>query len=294
MARVSKDASLSIAQQCSLLELSRSSYYYEPCRESELNLRLMRQIDELNLRLPFYGVRRITSELSTNEMPLNEKRIRRLMKLMDLKVLYPKPNLSKPSPWHLKYPYLLRNMAIYTPNQVWSMDITYIPMPRGFMYLFGIIDWYSRYLLGWQLSNTLSASFCIETVRGCVQQYGKPQIINTDQGAQFTCDEFTAMVLDQGILLSMDGRGRATDNIAIERFWRSLKYENIYLYGYDSTRALATGISRYMTFYNQERKHQGLNNKTPEQVYKQTEKLLRDKQTQPLLPHKIFYTAGKL
>ena len=151
------------------------------------------------------------------------------------------------------------------------MDITYIPMPRGFMYLFGIIDWYSRYLLGWQLSNTLSASFCIETVRGCVQQYGKPQIINTDQGAQFTCDEFTAIVLDQGILLSMDGRGRATDNIAIERFWRSLKYENIYLYGYDSTRALATGISRYMTFYNQERKHQGLNNKTPELVYKQTE-----------------------
>jgi len=228
----------------------------------------MRQIDKLHLRLPFYGVRRITQELSTQQEPLNEKRIRRLMQLMDLKVLYPKPNLSKPSPWHLKYPYLLREMQIDAPNQVWSMDITYIPMERGFMYLFGVIDWYSRYLLGWRLSNTLSADFCIETVQDCVSHYGKPEIINTDQGTQFTCDEFTSMVLGQEIELSMDGRGRATDNIAIERFWRSLKYEHVYLYAYEGTRELSRGIRRYVTFYNQERKHQGLDYKTPAQLYR--------------------------
>lgn len=268
MALVSKETRLSISRQCELLGLARSSYYYEPCRESELNLWLMRQIDELHLRLPFYGVRRITGELSTDQVPLNEKRIRRLMQLMDLKVLYPRPNLSKPSPWHLKYPYLLRGMQIESPNQVWSMDITYIPMQRGFMYLFGVIDWHSRYLLGWQLSNTLSADFCIETVRDCVRQYGKPQIINTDQGAQFTSDDFTSMVLGQEIKLSMDGRGRATDNIAIERFWRSLKYEHVYLYSHATTRELSAGIREYVSFYNHDRKHQGINNKTPQQVYR--------------------------
>lgn len=267
MGLVNKDSTLSIAHQCRLLGLVRSSYYYEPCRESELNLKLMRQIDELHLRLPFYGVRRITKDLSTDRQPLNEKRIRRLMQLMDLKVLYPKPNLSKPSPWHLKYPYLLRGMQITAPNQVWSMDITYIPMEQGFMYLFGIIDWHSRYLLGWQLSNTLSPGFCIETVQSCVKRYGKPEIINTDQGAQFTCEEFTSMVLGQDIRLSMDGRGRATDNIAIERFWRSLKYEHVYLYGYESTRALTKGLGNYVAFYNEERKHQSLAYKIPKQVY---------------------------
>lgn len=281
MALVSKESNLSIAQQCSLLGLSRSSYYYEPCKESELNLRLMRQIDELHLRLNFYGVRRITRALSTEELPLNEKRIRRLMQLMDLKVLYPKPNRSKPSPWHLKYPYLLRGLQIDAPNQVWSMDITYIPMERGFMYLFGIIDWYSRYLLGWQLSNTLSSGFCIETLQRCLQRYGKPEIINTDQGAQFTSDEFTSMVLGEGIKLSMDGRGRATDNVAIERFWRSLKYERVYLYSYNTTKALARGIDSYIMFYNQERNHQSMTYQTPEHVYK-TGKKIEKKKKEPM------------
>lgn len=267
MALVSKDGSLSIAQQCVLLGLSRSSFYYEPCSESALNLELMQRIDKLHLEFPFYGVRRMTQELKSDDLPLNEKRIRRLMQLMDLKVIYPKPDLSKPSPWHLKYPYLLRGMGIDKPNQVWSMDITYIPMQRGFMYLFGIIDWHSRYLLGWQLSNSLSADFCIETLKLCLRAYGRPGIINTDQGTQFTCEEFTSTVLDNGIRLSMDGRGRATDNIAIERFWRTVKYEHIYLYGYESTRALAKGLDGYITFYNEGRKHQGLAYRTPKQVY---------------------------
>src|SRR5690606_35228343 len=193
----------------------------------------------------------------SQQRPVNEKRIRRLMRLLDLKVLYPKPHLSKPSAWHLKYPYLLKGMDINKANQVWSMDITYITMQRGFMYLFGVIDWYSRCLLGWQLSNTLTADFCVETVLQCIARHGKPDIINTDQGVQFTCEEFTSMVLGQQVRLSMDGKGRATDNIAIERFWRSLKYEYVYLYVHDRVRDLSKGIDGYIAFYNEERKHQG-------------------------------------
>ena len=213
VALVNKDMEdISLMRQCELLELPRSSYYYEPVPESAQNLGLMRLIDELHLEHPYYGVLRIREELSTAEVPLNEKRIRRLMRLMGIETLYCRPNLSKPCPWSLTYPYLLRGLDICRPNQVWSTDITYIPMQKGFMYLCAIIDWHSRYLLGWKLSNTLSADFCIEALEEAVAAYGTPEIVNTDQGSQFTSDAFTGWLEAAGIRLSMDGKGRATDN----------------------------------------------------------------------------------
>ncbi|MEO6931233.1 MAG: IS3 family transposase [Chitinophagaceae bacterium] len=235
MALINKDMkAIPIMRQCELLDLPRSSYYYEPEPETPQNLDLMRRIDELHMNHPYYGVLRMQAELTNEQTPINEKRIRRLMRKMGIEVLYRKPNLSKPCPAHLKYPYLLRGLDINRPNQVWSMDITYIPMEKGFMYLCAVIDWHSRFLLGWKLSNTLSVDFCIETLEEAVVAYGTPEIVNTDQGSQFTSDVFTGWVAENGIQLSMDGRGRATDNVMIERFWRSLKYEKIYLHGYAS------------------------------------------------------------
>lgn len=268
MGLITKDnPKLSIQRQCELLEIARSSYYYEPAPESAQNLELMRQIDELHLEHPYYGVRRLRAELSTDKCPLNEKRIRRLMRKMGLEALYPKRNLSKPCKWHSRFPYLLRGLEIKASNQVWSMDITYIPMKHGFMYLCAVIDWRSRYLLSWSLSNTLTTDFCLDTLEQAIDKYGVPQILNTDQGSQFTADIFIERVLSKGIQLSMDGKGRATDNIAIERFWRSLKYENIYLYGYADALALFKGITKYVSFYNQKRKHQGIEDRTPAAVY---------------------------
>jgi putative transposase len=258
---------LTLSRQCALLDLPRSSYYYQPVGDSDQNLALMRRIDELHLEHPFYGVLRMRSELSTAEEPVNEKRIRRLMRKMGIEVLYPKPNLSKPCPYSLKYPYLLRGLDICRPNQVWSTDITYIPMQKGFMYLCAIIDWHSRYVLSWTLSNTLTTDFCLEALDEAVAMHGAPDIINTDQGSQFTSDDFTCRVKELGIRQSMDGRGRATDNIIIERFWRSLKYEQIYLHGYASNLGLFIGITEYMNFYNEKRKHQSLDYDTPATVY---------------------------
>lgn len=261
---------ISIFRQCELLDLPRSSYYYEPVPDTEQNLALMRCIDELHLNHPYYGVLRMQAELTTDEVPLNEKRIRRLMRKMGIETLYRKPNLSKPCPWNLKYPYLLRGLDICRANQVWSTDITYIPMKKGFMYLCAIIDWHSRYLLGWKLSNTLSTDFCIETLEEAIALHGKPEIVNTDQGSQFTSDAFTDCVLGNGIRLSMDGKGRATDNVMIERFWRSLKYEKIYLHGYETNLELFLGITEYIHFYNERRKHQSLGKKTPLMIYRQS------------------------
>lgn len=261
----------SIQRQCELLDLPRSSYYYESKPESMQNLSLMRQIDELHLKHPYYGVLRMRAALSSPELPLSAKRVRRLMRKMGLEAVYPKPNLSKPCKLHLKYLYLLRGLRIDRPNQVWSTDITYIPMQRGFMYLCAVIDWHSRYILSWKLSNTLFSDFCVEALEDAVKKYGRPEILNTDQGSQFSSDTFTCAVSEKGIQLSMDGKGRATDNIAIERFWRSLKYENIYLHGYESSFDLYRGIKDYVYFYNEERKHQGLMEQTPSGVYfKQT------------------------
>lgn len=269
MALVDKDnKKLSIKRQCALLDLVRSSYYYEPAEETEQNLVLMRQIDELHLKYPFYGVKRMRAALSTDNQPLNEKRIRRLMRKMGIETIYPKRNLSKSCKWDLRFPYLLRGLSIEKPNQVWSIDITYIPMRKGFMYLCAIIDWHTRYLLFWTLSNTLTTDFCIEALEEAIIQHGTPEIINSDQGSQFTSELFIEAVLSKEIKLSMDGKGRATDNIAIERFWRSLKYEDIYLYSYEDNLELYLGISRYIDFYNTERKHQSLGEKTPESVYK--------------------------
>jgi putative transposase len=265
---------LSIGRQCELLTLSRSSYYYQPSQETAENLLLMRKIDELHMEHPYYGVLRIQAELTTVEDPLNEKRIRRLMRKMGIETLYPKPNTSKPCLWNKRFPYLLRGLEINHPNQVWSTDITYIPMKNGFMYLCAIIDWYSKRILAWKLSNTLDVSFCIDCLEEAIGNHGNPEILNTDQGSQFTSEAFIEKVLGNDIGFSMDGKGRATDNVCIERFWRSIKYEKIYLYGYDNTVDLFCGITAYMDmdFYNNRRKHQSLDYKTPSCVYMEVEK----------------------
>jgi putative transposase len=260
---------LSVGRQCELLTLSRSSYYYQPSQETAENLRLMRAIDELHMEHPYYGVLRMQAELTTAENPLNEKRIRRLMRKMGIEALYPKPNTSKPCPWNKRFPYLLRGLKINHPNQVWSTDITYIPMKNGFMYLCAIIDWHSKRILSWELSNTLDVSFCIDCLEDAIQNHAHPEILNTDQGSQFTSEAFIEKVLGNDIRFSMDGKGRATDNVCIERFWRSIKYEKIYLHGYDNTVDLFCGITEYMDFYNNRRKHQSLNYQTPESVYRE-------------------------
>ncbi|WP_245801792.1 IS3 family transposase [Chitinophaga sancti] len=234
---------------------------------------LMEQIDRMHLEHPYFGAERMAKQLSTPEAKVNVKRIRRLMRKMDISAIYPAPNTSEGCKWHKKYPYLLRGLKIDRNNMVWSMDITYIPMPKGFMYLCAIIDWNSRYLLSWTLSNTMAVEFCLEALEKAISIYGVPEILNTDQGSQFTSEEFTTAVLDGPIRLSMDGVGRATDNIAIERFWRSIKYENIYLNAYDNTLDLYKGIHRYVEFYNWERKHQGLEYVTPAEVYGAADRL---------------------
>jgi len=257
---------LSVRQQCDLLGLNRSTYYYVPATESALNLHLMRLIDEQYMRTPFYGWPRMTVYLRNQGYTVNHKRVQRLMHKMGIQALYPKPLLSKANHEHKIYPYLLRSLAITRPNQVWSTDITYIPMQNGFMYLVAVIDWFSRYVLAWQLSNTLDGAFCVDTLQQALHS-GRPDIFNTDQGAQFTAIAFTSVLEKAAIQISMDGKGRALDNIFIERLWRSVKYEDVYLKRYDTVPALFTGLTHYFTFYNQERPHQSLAYQTPAVVY---------------------------
>lgn len=259
-------ADLSIRRQCELLNLNRASYYYQPAGESELNLRLMRLIDEQYTKTPFYGWPKMTVYLQKLGYPINHKRVQRLMQIMGLQAIYPKPQTSPSAPGHKIYPYLLRGLPITRPNQVWSGDITYIPLANGFMYLLAIIDWFSRYVLTWQLSNTLDGLFCIQALNQALQQ-GQPEIFNTDQGAQFTALAFTDILQAAHIRISMDGRGRALDNIFVERLWRTLKYEDIYLKDYATVPALITGLTDYFIFYNEERFHQSLDYRTPAQVY---------------------------
>ena len=245
----SQNAVLSVRRQCELLGLNRASFYYQTASESALNLHLMRLIDEQFLRTPFYGWPKMTAHLRRLGYVVNGKRVRRLMRLMGIQAIYPRRSSSSPGKGHKRYPYLLRNLPITHVNQVWSADITYVPLLRGFMYLVAVIDWYSRYVLAWQLSNTLDGSFCLDVLRQALST-GRPQIFNTDQGAQFTADAFTACLLAANIQVSMDGRGRALDNVFCERLWRSVKYENIYLNQYDTVRQLHVGLTAYFNFYN--------------------------------------------
>jgi putative transposase len=257
---------ISLRRQCALLGLNRSSLYYEPAGESASNLSLMRLIDEQYMRTPFYGWPRMTAYLRRQGLAVNHKRVQRLMQLMGLAAIYPKPQTSQGAAQAQIYPYLLRGLVITHPNQVWSSDVTYVRMAHGFMYLVAIIDWFSRYVLAWQLSNTLDGRFCLEALRQALQQ-NQPEIFNTDQGVQFTAHAFTHTLEMTGIRVSMDGRGRALDNIFVERLWRSVKYEDIYLKDYATVPALETGLGSYFRFYNHERPHQSLDYRTPVEVH---------------------------
>lgn len=263
------DVQLSIRKQCELLQIPRSTWYrgVEPAVETAENLQIMAFIDQQYMKTPFYGSRKMVECLNQSGAWLvNRKRVQRLMKIMGIEAIAPKPDTSKRHPGHKIYPYLLRHYLIERPNQVWSTDITYIPMPHGFMYLVAVIDWFSRFVLSWSLSNTLDTYFCLEALNKALDN-AKPEIFNTDQGSQFTSHDFTHTLLERGIQISMDGRGRALDNIFVERLWRSVKYECIYLNEYSSVRSLYEGLSDYFRFYNSERLHQSLAYKTPQAIH---------------------------
>ena len=259
---------LSVRRQCALLNLARSGVYRPKPVIGADDLALMRRIDELHLELPFYGSRRMTFELNKEGRGVNRKRVQRLMRVMGIEALVPRPGTSKPAPGHKIYPYLLRGLAIAEPNHVWAADITYIPMARGFLYLVAIIDWASRAVLAWRLSNTIDSRFCVEALEEALERYGKPKIFNTDQGAQFTSAAFTDKLEKPGVAISMDGRGRFMDNIFIERLWRSIKYEEVHLKAYADGREARAGIGSWMTFYNFRRPHQAMNNQTPMAVWR--------------------------
>lgn len=266
-ALVEPHGEISMRRQCELLGVSRSSLYYEPVEPDSEELALMRRVDELHLEHPFFGSRLMTRTLKAEGFEVNRKRIQRLMRVMGLESVAPKPNTSKPAPEHPVFPYLLRNLKITRVNQAWASDITYIPMARGFLFLVAIIDLYSRRVLAWRLSNSLETRFCLEALHEALERYGRPEIFNTDQGAQFTSEDFTSVLLEQGVKVSMDGRGRCLDNIFVERLWRSLKYEEVYLYAYETVAAARDGIGRYFDFFNNERPHSALGNQTPASFY---------------------------
>jgi putative transposase len=258
---------LSIRRQCELLGLNRSTLYYEPTGATPEDLRLMRLIDEQYTACPFYGSRRMTEWLTRRGEEVNRKRVQRLMRTMGLEAIYPKPRLSAAGRGHKIYPYLLRGVKVERPDQVWSTDITYVPMSSGFMYLAAVIDWYSRYVITWRLSNTLDGGFCLEMLEDALRT-GCPEVFNTDQGVQFTAEAFTGRLLSAGVSVSMDGRGRALDNVFVERLWRTVKYEEIYLKDYEQVADCREGLGRYFPFYNHERPHQHLDYRTPWEVYR--------------------------
>lgn len=264
---IDKAHKLPVTTQCRLLGVSRSTSYYRPAALPGEDLELMRQIDAIYLRLPFYGSRRIRDELAKQGWFVNRKRVQRLMRQMGLQAIYPRRMTSRPAPGHGVYPYLLRGLGIDRPNQVWAADITYIPMAKGFMYLVAIIDWYSRRVLSWRLSNTMEADFCVSALDEALARYGSPEIFNTDQGAQFTASAFTDVLKEHGVQISMDGKGRWVDNVFVERLWRSVKYEDVYLQAYETPAELRVGLDRYFQFYNGQRGHAALDRRTPDEVY---------------------------
>lgn len=259
---------LSIVSQSALLGLHRSGLYYRPVAVDEEDLALMALLDKQYLKTPFYGYRKMTVFLQGEGYQVNHKRVRRLMRVMGIEAIYCPANTSEPNKAHKIYPYLLKGLSITQVNQVWATDITYVPMPKGFMYLMAIIDLYSRYVLEWSVSNTMESEWCAQTLKKALRKHGKPALFNTDQGSQFTADLFIEVLLSNGIQPSMDGKGRAIDNIFVERLWRSVKYEDIYLKAYEDGWQLEKGMDRYFNFYNQERTHQSLNYQTPKKVYK--------------------------
>jgi putative transposase len=259
---------LSVKEQCYLMSIHRSGYYYQHKSESKLNLELMALIDKQYMDHPYMGVPAMTQWLNKDMgYSVNKKRVRRLYKLLDISAIVPGPHTSRGNKEHKKYPYLLRNLEITRPNQAWGIDITYIPIKNGFMYLVAIIDLYSRYVVGWSLSNSMDAEWCKETVEKAIEQHGKPEIINSDQGSQFTSEIFTEFLLQRQINISMDGKGRAIDNIFIERLWRSVKYEDVYLKAYSTAIELRTGIKAYFEYYNHHRRHSSIDYKKPVEVF---------------------------
>ncbi len=258
---------LSLSRQCRLVGVPRSSFYFKPQPVKPEDLELMRMIDEQYLKTPFYGSRSMTKHFRRLGHKINRKRVQRLMRLMGIEAVYPKPRTSKPHPDHKIYPYLLRNLTIDRPNQVWAADITYIPLKRGFMYLVAVMDWYSRKVLAWRLSNTLDADFCVSALEEAIRLYGCPEIFNTDQGSQFTSHAFIKTLEDNDIRISMDGRGNFRDNIFIERLWWTVKYQYLYLHAFNDGAELRQGLRDWFHFYNKERFHQSLDDKTPDEVY---------------------------
>jgi putative transposase len=258
---------LPVVRQCELLQLPRVSVYREPKQVKAEDLVLMLLIDKLHMDRPFYGARKIAAVLNRSGRRISRKRMTRLMRLMGIEAVYRKPNLSRRHPQHKIYPYLLRNMVIDRVHQVWSCDITYIPMKQGFLYLVAVIDWHSRLVLSWRLSNTMDKSFCVEALQEAMAKYGKPEIFNTDQGVQFTCEAFIGALSAQGIRISMDGKGRCLDNIFCERLWRSLKYEEVYLKAYETVAEAKKGINDWFILYNEDRPHQSLKYLTPREFF---------------------------
>lgn len=261
------DPAVPVVTQCRLLKIARSTLYYRPVPVSENDLAVMRRMDELHLAWPFYGSRRMAAELRREGWTVNRKRAKRLMKVMGIEAIYQKPNTSKGHPDHKVYPYLLRGLTIDRPNQVWCADITYIPMAKGFVYLVAVMDWFSRRVLSWRLSITMETDFCVEALREAMERYGQPEIFNTDQGVQFTSAAFIDGLADRGVRISMDGKGRYLDNIFIERLWRSVKYEEVYIRAYGSVAEARRSLGDYLTFYNDVRPHQSFGYRTPREVF---------------------------
>jgi len=261
------DGELSLVVQCRMLKVARSTLYWRPAAASEDDLRLMRLIDEQYLTAPFYGSRRMVAVLRRDGWTVNRKRVRRLMRLMGIEAIYQKPNTSRPHPDHKVYPYLLRGLAIDRPNQVWCADITYIPLAKGFVYLVAVMDWFSRRVLAWRVSIGMETGFCVEALQEAMDLYGAPEIFNTDQGVQFTSASFIDELAARGVRISMDGKGRFLDNIFIERLWRSLKYEEVFIKAYGSVREARGGIGVWLIFYNNVRLHQALGYRTPREIF---------------------------
>jgi putative transposase len=269
-AMTEKNIDICLFRQCELLNIHRSGLYYKPVVETEENLQMMRMLDEQYFKTPFYGIRRLTAWFNQKGYNVNRKRVKRLMELMGWQTIYHKRNTSKRNKLHAVYPYLLKDLVVNHRNQVWAIDITYIPMRRGFMYLCAIIDLHTRYVVNWGVSNTMSSLWCRQIVEEAIEMHGQPEIINSDQGSQFTASEYISLLTerDNPIAISMDGKGRAIDNIFVERLWKSVKYECVYLHAYEDGVKLYNGLEHYFNFYNNERLHQSLDYKTPESCYR--------------------------